>query len=555
MHNYLKSVIASGILLFLVYNGCSQDHPKQMDIQQNLIQIDLTELTSEKYLGREAGLDGNEQAANFISKRLQQAGLLPLKQFAESVKPEEYFQTFEITGMDPSQVKSSLSISTGDRLFTTKSGLDYHYFFNSVQRLDQKSEIVFAGYAIDAPEYDYNDFEGINIEGKVVLAFYGEPLQNDSLQFFYGIHQTHYLMEDWKARAVADRGGNALILIPTPDNLEFYTRMLDRKSKQKTSVNFILEEETAVPVIYLTADFAERWVGPWMESHFKAENQRIREELSQQSSIKLKWHAPELASAIVSLKLDYENPEVRVCRNILAMKQGTGEFDEYILVGAHYDHEGMKDGKIFPGADDNASGAIANLHIALAYAGLNKKDLTKHHIIFAFWDAEEKGTLGTRYFTDQPVIPLEKIRAVFNMDMIGRDASFNFAALRQPMKDENAENQVMLFYSAQSPGLEEFAKDANKDTGLDLLFDPNVYFTSGSDHRSFHIKQIPVIWYFTGFHTEYTSPEDTADKINFKKLTRITRHIANFSYQLANNSSIPDFDRSILSAPEGAFSR
>jgi Zn-dependent M28 family amino/carboxypeptidase len=226
-----------------------------------------------------------------------------------------------------------------------------------------------------------------------------------------------------------------------------------------------------------------------------------------------------------------------------------------VLVGAHYDHEGIKNGEIFPGADDNGSGTVANLQVASAFAALSNAELADYHVIFAFWDAEEKGTLGTRYFVEHPPLPLTQIKTVLNMDMIGRDASFKFAALRQPVIDENAENQVMLFYSAQSPQLKKLALDVNSTTKLDLKFDPNVYFTSGSDHRSFHAREIPIVWYFTGFHTDYTSPRDTADKINFEKLTRITRHIANFSYKLANSESLPVFDKSILYTPEGDFTR
>jgi Zn-dependent M28 family amino/carboxypeptidase len=179
----------------------------------------------------------------------------------------------------------------------------------------------------------------------------------------------------------------------------------------------------------------------------------------------------------------------------------------------------------------------------------------RRNLVFAFWDAEEKGTLGTQYFVEHPLIPLEKIKVVFNMDMIGRDASFNFAALRQPISEEGAENKVMLFYSAQAPVLKDIAAEANRAINLHLLFDPNVFFTSGSDHVNFHSRKVPVVFYFTGFHTDYTSANDTADKINFKKLTRITQHIANFSYRLANAETIPEFDSRILTAPEVDFIR
>jgi len=222
-------------------------------------------------------------------------------------------------------------------------------------------------------------------------------------------------------------------------------------------------------------------------------------------------------------------------------------------VGSHYDHEGVSDGQIYYGADDNASGVSANLNVAMAFSQLSSVNKPKRSIIFAFWDAEEKGMLGSKYFTLHPPVSLESLKCVFNMDMIGRDASFNFAALRQPMVDDDAENEVMIFYSAQAPKLAQLAQQANDDLYLHLLYDPNVFFTSGSDHANFQVHKIPVLYYFTGFHTDYTSPNDTPDKIDYEKLTRITKHIANFVYILGDLNVVPDFDESILSAPEGDF--
>ena len=555
LRHYYSPKFIFVLLIFIYSFGCAQEHPNSESIKRKLIEKDLVAFTDEKYQGRDAGSEGNRLAAEFISERLNSLGLQPLSPEPGMTGLTQYFQKFEIVGINPAEISGRISIIVDDSILALQKGKDYHYFFNSVQQLNDSSEIVFAGYAIDAPEYNYDDFNGLDIHNKLVLAFYGEPLQNDSLLFFNGIHQTHFIMEDWKARSVAERGGRALILIPTPDNRESYTRMLKRKSRAKSVKNFILREDVSVPVIYLSDEFAERWTGSWIINHFAAENKRIRALVSGEIAEKLHWTAPEWDLSTGYIRLTYREPEIRTCNNILAVQPGNGKLDEYILVGAHYDHEGMKDGEIYAGADDNASGAMANLHVAAAFAGLAPDEVTNRHLIFAFWDAEEKGTLGTRYFVDHTPVPLENIKMAFNMDMIGRDASFKFAALRQPMVDENAENQVMLFYSAQSPELRNLAMFVNRNTQLDLKFDPNVYFTSGSDHRSFHARQIPVVWYFTGFHTDYTSPRDTADKINFEKLTRITRHIANFSYEFANKTDLPVFNKSILYAPEGDFTR
>ena len=459
--------------------------------------------------------------------------------------------------MKPEDISVNLSIDFPDSLISAINGIDCHFFFNSGRSVDVNSSLIFAGYAIEAPEYDYSDFATLDIKDKIVLGLYGEPLEKDTSEFFYGTHQTKYSMEYWKAKTVAEKGGRALLIIPTPDNRESYNKFLQRRLAEKNQTKFVLTENIAVPVIYLSPEFSDKlWNILWQQS-FESMNQLLRGRLKNSPVQFLSWPGTNIREYPGKLVIGYKNEEIRNCRNIVVYlhNAGVSPSDEYVLVGAHYDHEGVKEGKLFPGADDNASGVTANLQVAIAYAKNQKKLDLKRNLIFAFWDAEEKGTLGTQYFVEHPPVPLEHLKVVFNMDMIGRDASFNFAALRQPIKDEGAENKAMIFYSAQAPFLQDYANDANQTLQLQLLYDPNVFFTSGSDHVNFHSHRVPVVYYFTGFHTDYTSVNDTADKINFTKLTRISRHIANFSYLLVNAEVLPEFDIRILSAPEGDFVR
>ncbi|OGB60260.1 MAG: hypothetical protein A2Y94_02095 [Caldithrix sp. RBG_13_44_9] len=545
------------ILLCLVVYSYSQDFPDLSVISEEQIRADLYHLTSQEFAGREAGVEGGIRVGDFIAESLRQAGLQPLPGIIGKESTSSFFQEFQIKGMKPCDITAELSISFSDSIIPATNGIDFHYFFNSDQSLDTKTSLVFAGYAIEAPEYFYNDFSAQPVKDKIVLGLYGEPLEKDTLVFFNGTHQTKYSMEYWKAKTVAEKGGKALILIPTPDNKEAYSKILQRRLAEKNQIKFVLAENLAVPVIYLSTEFSDRLWNIVFRQNFESMNDSLRDYLKDHLRKLLSWPAEKGLEYPVKLAIDYKNEEIRKCGNIIAYRHNTEHdiSDEYLIIGAHYDHEGMKDRKIFPGADDNASGVVANLQVAMAYVKSTKNLQLKRNLVFAFWDAEEKGQLGTQYFVEHSPIPLEKLKVVFNMDMIGRDASFNFAALRQPMKDENAENKVMIFYSAQTPFLRDYANDANHSLQLHLLFDPNVFFTSGSDHVNFHSRKVPVVYYFTGFHTDYTSVNDTADKINYSKLTRITRHIANFLYLLVNAEVLPEFDSRILSAPEGDFIR
>ncbi len=538
------------LLLIISAIGCGQEFHELSIISEDQIRADLFELTSIKYAGREAGVEGGILAGNFIAQRLSQLGLR-----TANVTDEQklLFQNFQIVGIKPADIKVKFTASVNDSLITAENGTDFYYFFTTAKSLDFNGQMTFCGYSIEAPEYFYNDFSNVDIANKVVFAFYGEPLEKDTSVFFNGTHLTKYATEYWKAKTVAAKGGKALILIPSPDNKDMYERFLQRRLAEKNRLKFVLAEDLAVPVIYLSLQFSEKlWKSLFQQ--FDQQNQLLRKNVERRQS-DIAWGPEVKIEEAVSLTIDYKIEETRNCRNILGYIYSPVKSSDYLLIGAHYDHEGMPEGKLFPGADDNASGVVANLQAAGAFAKFVHHSPLKRNLIFAFWDAEEKGQLGSQYFVEHPPVPLEQIKVVFNMDMIGRDASFNFAALRQPLKDEDAENKVMIFYSAQSPYLKDMAMEANRNIHLHLLFDPNVFFTSGSDHVNFHSHQRPVVYYFTGFHTDYTSENDTADKINFEKLTRITRHIVNFVYQLASADEIPEFDSQILRTPEGDFIR
>lgn len=552
---YLKYFFIFSFLILLIEctdRNQPQYFPNLDSITEAQIKSDLYALASEEMQGREAGLTGAGLAADYLTHELNKINVQSVNNHKENGR---YYQNFQIIGTGLNNVSSGLTIQKGNYKIKAKYWDDYFYFYNSPQKVSINAEIIFAGYAINAPEYQYNDFNNLDIQDRIVVAYYGEPLQDDTLQFFNGKHRTKYMLPDWKADEVAKRGGRILVLIPNPENEKSYNMFLQRRLKSNNKNPFVLVDEESVPVIYLSVKFAQNVFGNWLKENFVSEKKRLLDWLQYPQENQFRWQEINSLNQTWKINVNYNNPEVRECQNLTAIYPGQSSQlkNEYILVGSHYDHEGVKEGKIFLGADDNASGVSATLNVARAFAKLTGHERPKRSIIFAFWDAEEKGTLGAKYFIEHSVVPLQNIKAVFNMDMIGRDASFNFAALRQPIKDENAENKVMIFYSAQAPSLKDIAVQSNKNIDLTILYDPNVFFTSGSDHMVFHSHYIPVIYYFTGFHTDYTSIGDTPEKINYNKLTRISRHIANFVYTLANSSEIPEFNRSILSAPEGDF--
>ena len=211
-------------------------------------------------------------------------------------------------------------------------------------------------------------------------------------------------------------------------------------------------------------------------------------------------------------------------RNVLAKIEGKNP-NEYVIVGAHYDHLGLDpllDGdQIYNGADDNASGVAAVLQIARAFLATGVQP--ERTVIFAFWDGEEKGLLGSEYFV-QSCSFVKQIKGYLNFDMIGRN------------NDESKPRHVVYFYTEAHPAFGDWLKNDIKEYGLKL--EPNYRPwdrpVGGSDNASFAERDIPVIWYHTDGHPDYHLPSDHADRINWEKTVDITKASFLNMWNLAN---------------------
>jgi hypothetical protein len=247
----------------------------------------------------------------------------------------------------------------------------------------------------------------------------------------------------------------------------------------------------------------------------------------------------------------------RAYRNILAVIEGSDPElkDRYILIGAHYDHVGYGNrtnsygpfGRIHNGADDNASGVSGILEIIEALS--NAPEKPKRSIIFAFWDGEEKGLIGSKHWTGSPTIPLDKIDFAINIDMIGR-----------------LENKKLFVYGTRSaPTTRQLVSNLNSHGDLQLDF--NWEIKANSDHHSFYAKRIPVLMFHTGLHKDYHRPSDDVDRLNLDAIQPIARLIYDTTIELADGPKIAfrsgskqdtptaqkNFEAILLSAPQARF--
>lgn len=221
--------------------------------------------------------------------------------------------------------------------------------------------------------------------------------------------------------------------------------------------------------------------------------------------------------------------------NVVAFIEGTEKPEEILVISAHLDHEGVKDGEIYNGADDDGSGTVAILEIAEAFKkAANEGVKPKRSILFLHVTGEEKGLLGSKYYTENPIFPLKNTVTNLNIDMIGRvDA-----------RHKGNPNYVYLIGADKlSTELHNISEEINKKyTNVDLDYkyndenDPNRFYYR-SDHYNFAKHNIPIIFYFNGTHADYHRPSDTPDKINYEQLELRTRLVFHTAWELANREN------------------
>jgi len=218
--------------------------------------------------------------------------------------------------------------------------------------------------------------------------------------------------------------------------------------------------------------------------------------------------------------------------NVLALVKGTEKPDEVVVISAHLDHEGIKNGKIYNGADDDGSGTVAILEIAQAFKMAERAGKgPKRSILFLHVTGEEKGLLGSKYYTENPVYPLENTVCDLNIDMIGRIDN----------RHKKDPNYLYLIGSDKlSTELHNVSEAVNKkytNINLDYKYndenDPNRFYYR-SDHYNFAKHNIPIIFYFNGTHADYHQPSDTPDKINYELLEKRTRLVFHTAWEVAN---------------------
>lgn len=323
----------------------------------------------------------------------------------------------------------------------------------------------------------------------------------------------------------------ALLLV---GNITFAQSPIERalntinRSSAEATINFLASDElqgreagfhgSRVTSEYIVSLLQWMGVSPLADSYFQPFDAYRKE---RQKKGRLEVHPDSIA------KLKQEVHQKLTMRNVLGMIPGKNT-KEYVIVGAHFDHLGIDpvlDGdQIYNGADDNASGVSAVLQIARAFLASGQQP--ERNVIFAFWDGEEKGLLGSKYFV-QTCPFLSQIKGYLNFDMIDRN--------NKPQQPK----QVVYFYTAAHPVFGDWLKEDIRKYGLQLEPDYRAWENpiGGSDNGSFAKVGIPIIWYHTDGHPDYHQPSDHADRLNWDKVVEITKASFLNMWKMANEKS------------------
>jgi len=473
---------------------------------------DLATLASDEMGGRGLGSEGIERAADWIEGRMTDLGLVP---------------AFETGYRQPFPVKTGVTMQGSNTVDGLAADDWVPLGFSSSGSFD--GELVFAGYGISAGPLGYDELEGLDLAGKVALVLRYEPQERDEDSMFAGRLPSRWSALRYKVLQLRERGAAAVVFTTGPVQDEGNDRLPVLRNDGP-------ESPAGLPVIQVRTSVAQRWLDSAGIDLKAFQAQTDRDLLPRSRAIE-----GVRVAGTVSLEASYEQTV-----NLAGLVPGKGGLaDEYVVIGAHYDHLGLggassmrpNEEAIHNGADDNASGTVAVLHAAEQLQGELAK-LDEHRtVVVALFSAEETGLAGSSFLVDNAPFPVDRVVAMVNLDMVGRMRDDTLVALGSESADE------------WPAALERIATDQ------ELVITQRGDGYGPSDQTSFYAQQVPVLHFFTGAHEEYHSPEDDPATINAAGAVRVVGVTAAIAGELASGRLTPSYRQAAAAPAMGGDSR
>jgi len=401
-----------------------------------------------------------------------------------------------------------------------------------------EGDVVFAGYGLKQEISEYDDFAGINPEGKILLVMLGSPPARDG---------KGYLLEDYdpssfisiqlKLTALLFSRAKAIIIVPDPKS--GYSSLEEKFTGISGELNSSKSLKGEKPRILQLPNMPKMLFV----------HREVADELLKGTGYTLEGLQNKIDSEIKPFSFNIKNKKLKITEvtkteevtlnNVAALIEGSDPLlkNEYVVYSAHADHIGESARGINTGADDDASGCAALLSIAEAFQSLEKKPLRS--ILFLWVSGEEIGLFGSKYYSNNPLVPLDKTVADLNVDMIGRVKGVADTSDQNPM---SGPKEVFVITDDQSKELRSIAESVDASSVLDFNYELSgtnhpLQLFSRSDHYNFVVKDIPVLFFSTGLHTDYHTPRDITEKIDFSKMELIARTMYEIGYNVANRKT------------------
>ncbi len=519
-------------LVFITLSVCAQKSAfRSITIEE--LEAHLAYLASNELEGRETGEPGLVLAARYLAGQAAKIGLEPIDENGD------YYQEYTLVKKTQDQSASRISIqrSDGSSVFVNKP----LFCLNpESDTLDITGEVVFAGYGIYSAKDNYNSFKEVDLKDKIVMVMNRGPMDptNDTSLLQNRDWQDHNTWM-YKLQGIAMRMPKAIMLVMDPrsgyQSIDQYAGGMVQYLSNARMVKELGDHQRnmitglAAKILFIHRDAAEEIL--------QTSGKTLREwqDIIDQSLKPQSFLIPQTRINIYSRFIRQETP----VPNVAGLVQGSDPElrKEVIIFTAHFDHLGVRRGEIYHGADDNASGTAALIEIGEAFVKQRKN--LKRSIMILWFSGEEIGLFGSRYYTEYPLIPLDQTVANINLDMIG--------AVRTPRDTGQIYSEdvsvlgmdsISVIGGHQSTELLDIHNKSARKMGLVSDFSMNspdhpYRYYYRSDHYNFAKNDVPVLFYSTGIHVDYHKPTDNFDRIDFRKLEKVTELAFLVGYRLA----------------------
>jgi hypothetical protein len=531
----ISTFTASLLLSTLLFSQVSPKEKGLQAITSDVIKGQLEFLSSDWMEGRATGEKGSYLAADYVASMFKVFGAAPagdagsfggrMQRMAPPSGPggqqftpqKSYFQNFTLVEVQPSG-GSALSIKKGTQEYAFDEGVD---FLVSRATMDIKFDapLVFVGYGLVDKANGIDDFAGVDVKGKVIVRLTGFPGYNDNTSPMYkkligDNMRAQFEMSRKKSESVSKLGVLGIIDLTINNDItkrwgvyKFNNIMAPAESGPRTNWSSMRLDGKEISASPVTITITER-VSNLIIKEGGLDIARYEKDAAAGT---LKFKPVLIPGMIASLAVNVNSKRVNA-RNVIAYIEGENP-NEYVAVGAHMDHMGMDNGKIWNGADDNASGTVGVMTLAKAFAASGAKP--KRSIVFCAWTGEEKGLYGSEYYTMYPSVgKISDYKFYMNFDMIARDAA-----------NDTAKNMAGITYTKAYPRLEEITKSNAEQYKLNLKLNIRSQEapTGGSDYTAFTENKIPVIAWMAAMHPDYHQPSDEVSLVNWNKMLDIIK--------------------------------